>query len=225
MKTKEEIAEIIFDEFRKTNSRAGHIVMFRGFRLNILPNLNPKEQELFLDVTNKLIDYNYIVYEDGQQTGIECFRLTEKGYEYIYDDSATLEFCFQDIPLEKDSIIKETKDWLENYPVVQKLYNEAFEKHKQKIHERNALDDMRLSLEIFLKEILGNQKSLENQLSEIGKYQKEKGLSTEFVNMFNKLLDYYAKYQNNYVKHNDAVNSQEIDFIIHLTTAFMRSFM
>ena len=69
------------------------------------------------------------------------------------------------------------------------------------------------------------QKSLENQLAEIGKYQKDKGLSTEFINMFNKLLDYYSKYQNNYVKHNDAVKHSEIDFVIHLTTLFMRSIM
>jgi hypothetical protein len=225
MKTKEDIAEIIFEQFRKTNSKAGHIVMFRVFRLSIVPKLNPKEQELFFEVANKLIENQYIVYEDGQQSGLECFRLTEKGYEYIYDDDATLEYCFQETPLEKDPMIKETKDWLEKYPAVQKLYNEAIEKYKQKTYERNVLDDMRLSLETFLKEILKNQKSLENQLSEIGKYQKEKGLSVEFVNMFNKLLDYYAKYQNNYVKHNDAVNPQEIDFIIHLTTAFMRCFM
>lgn len=84
---------------------------------------------------------------------------------------------------------------------------------------------MRLSLETFLKEILCNQKSLENQLSEIRKYQKDKGLSAEFINMFNRLLDYYSKYQNNYVKHNDAVKHSEIDFVIHLTTLFMRSFI
>lgn len=43
--------------------------------------------------------------------------------------------------------------------------------------------------------------------------------------MFNRLLDYYAKYQNNYVKHNDAVKYSEIDFVINLTTLFMRNFI
>ena len=82
-----------------------------------------------------------------------------------------------------------------------------------------------LSPEVFVKEILKNQKSLENQLSEVGKFQKERGLSPEFISMFNRLLDYYAKYQNNYVKHNDAVKYSEIDFVINLTTLFMKSFM
>ena len=99
------------------------------------------------------------------------------------------------------------------------------EMREERIYQRNVLDDMRLALETFLKEILQNQKSLENQLSEVGKFQKEKGLSPEFIGMFNRLLDYYAKYQNNYVKHNDAVKYSEIDFVINLTTLFMRNFI
>ena len=138
----------------------------------------------------------------------------------------TLESYFSSVPqITQAPEIKETQVWLANYPAAQKLYNEAIEKYSQRIYQRNVLDDMRLSLETFLKEILGNQKSLENQLAEIGKYQKEKGVSTEFISMFNRLLNYYSKYQNNYVKHNDAVKHSEIDFVIQLTTLFMRSFM
>lgn len=120
-------------------------------------------------------------------------------------------------------IVTETQHWLSKYPEILKQYNSGIEKYKNQVYERNLLDDMRLTLELLLKAILGNQKSLENQLPEIGKFQKEKGLSTEFTSMFNKLLDYYSKYQNNYVKHNDKVISSEVDFIIELTTIFMRN--
>ena len=138
----------------------------------------------------------------------------------------TLESYFSGVPqITQAPEIKETQVWLTNYPAVRKIYNKAIEKYSQRIYQRNVLDDMRLALETFLREILGNQKSLENQLAEVGKYQKDKGLSTEFISMFNRLLDYYSKYQNNYVKHNDAVKHSEIDFVIHLTTLFMRSFM
>jgi hypothetical protein len=126
--------------------------------------------------------------------------------------------------LQKQTTIKETQDFLAEYPSSQKLFNEAIDKYKQGIYLRNMLDDMRLALETFLKEILNNQKSLENQLSEIGKFQKDKGKSQEFINMFEKLLDYYAKYQNKYVKHDDAVKPTEIDFVIGLTALFMRNF-
>ena len=138
----------------------------------------------------------------------------------------TLESYFSGVPqITQAPEIKETQVWLTNYPAVRKIYNKAIEKYSQRIYQRNVLDDMRLALETFLREMLGNQKSLENQLAEVGKYQKDKGLSTEFISMFNRLLDYYSKYQNNYVKHNDAVKHSEIDFVIHLTTLFMRSFM
>jgi len=40
--------------------------------------------------------------------------------------------------------------------------------------------------------------------------------------MFVKLIDYYTKYQNNYVKHDAAVIEEEIEFIFELTSSFMK---
>jgi len=40
--------------------------------------------------------------------------------------------------------------------------------------------------------------------------------------MFVKLLDYYAKYNNSYVKHDDAVIEEEIEFILEITSSFMK---
>ncbi len=37
-----------------------------------------------------------------------------------------------------------------------------------------------------------------------------------------KLLDYYSKYQNSYVKHDSAVNASEMDFVFEITSAFMK---
>jgi hypothetical protein len=90
MKTKEQIAEIILDQFRKTNCKTNHIVMMNVFRHSVIPKLNPKEKELFADAANFLIDNGYITYEDAS-SGLECFRLTEKGYDSIYDDDFSLE--------------------------------------------------------------------------------------------------------------------------------------
>ena len=91
-------------------------------------------------------------------------------------------------------------------------------------YERNTLDDMRLSLELFLKQKLGNNQSLENQIKHIGQYQKEKGRSAEFTNMFRSLLDYYSKYQNEHVKHDDNINQGEVDVVIKLTSDFIDCF-
>lgn len=88
--------------------------------------------------------------------------------------------------------------------------------------ERNVVDHLRLSLELLLKDIFNNGKSLENQKSDIGNYLKSKNISPEISNLLEKVLDYYAKYQNNKAKHDCAVLSSEVEFILYLTGTVMR---
>lgn len=121
-----------------------------------------------------------------------------------------------------ETLIEETKHWLSDYPDSLKLYSEALEKFNNKVYERNLLDDLRLSLELLLKQILENEKSLENQLKEIGQFIQENNGSKELTNMFVKLIDYFSKYQNTYVKHNDSVIESEIEFIYEMTSSFMK---
>lgn len=121
-----------------------------------------------------------------------------------------------------DALVEETKHWLKDFPAALALYSQALEKHAHGAFNRNVLDDLRLSLEVLLKTLLQNDKSLENQLSAVGQLIKTKGGSPELSNMFVKLMDYYAKYQNSYVKHDDAVNEQEIDFILEISSSFMK---
>lgn len=116
----------------------------------------------------------------------------------------------------KDNLVR-----MRDYPEAARLYQKALNKLNEDQNERNILDDLRLSLEILLKKLLSNNKSLENQLNDIGSYVKDKGVSIEVRNMFTSLLDYYSKYQNNYVKHNDFVKRDEIDLIVNLTGAFI----
>lgn len=122
----------------------------------------------------------------------------------------------------KSPLITETKHWLKPFGKSYDLYNSALEKLNKSLYHRNLIDDLRLSLEVLLKELLGNEKPLEKQIADVGVYQKAKGISAETTNMFNTLLDYYSKYQNKYVKHDDNVNPKEIEFIVDLTSTFMK---
>jgi hypothetical protein len=88
MKTKAQIQEMVLDFFRRTHSRAGHVVHMNVFRQNLLYKLNPKEQELYATGLNELITKGYILHETSIP---ECLRLTEKGYDRIYDDNFTEE--------------------------------------------------------------------------------------------------------------------------------------
>jgi len=123
------------------------------------------------------------------------------------------------------TLVLETRHWLNGYPEVRKLFDEALHKHDHGVFKRNTLDDLRLALEILTRQIFGNNKTLENQISTIGQFVKEKRGSPQLANMFEKLVDYYTKYQNTYIKHDDAVITSEIEFIFELTSSFMKHFL
>lgn len=118
-------------------------------------------------------------------------------------------------------LIAQTKQFLSQFPDVKKLYDQAVTNYESKLLQRNVLDDLRLALELLLRRVLGNTKTLENQVLILGKMNKTKGGSQEVINMFQKIVDYYSNYNNTYVKHNDNVNGEEIGFIINLTTTIM----
>ena len=74
-----------------------------------------------------------------------------------------------------ESLIEETRHWLESYPDSLKLFQEALTKFENNLFTRNILDDLRLSLELLLKAVLTNDKSMENQIDGLGRHLKGKG--------------------------------------------------
>lgn len=124
-----------------------------------------------------------------------------------------------------EELIEQTRHWLGAFPEILELFNQALSKYTADIFTRNLLDDLRLSLEKLVQSILGNLKSLENQVPIVGSFVKGRGGSPELSNMFVKLIDYYCKYQNTYIKHDDAVIEEEVEFIIEITAAFMKHFV
>lgn len=121
-----------------------------------------------------------------------------------------------------ETLIGDTLKGLETYPEALKLYNKALKGFNSGTDERHILDDLRLSVEYFLRSILKNEKTLENQVQFLGKYQKDKGISPEISNVFIRIIEIFGKYQNNYIKHNDKVKHSEIEFIFNLTNTFFR---
>jgi len=120
------------------------------------------------------------------------------------------------------ALIQRTQHWLDPYPEVLALYNKAIQKHGAGVFLRNVLDDLRLALEKLLRGLLNNEKSLENQIPSLGLFIKERHGSPELANMFVRLVDYYTRYQNTYVKHDDAVIEEEVEFVFEITSSFMK---
>ena len=124
--------------------------------------------------------------------------------------------------ISETELIQKTKHWLSHHPDALKQYESALAKYEGGIFERNTLDDMRLAFELLVKDLLGNGKSLENQIAEIGAKLKSTCASVELRNMVQQVIKYYTDFQNNHVKHNDAVNDKEIEYIIELTSVVMK---
>jgi len=121
-----------------------------------------------------------------------------------------------------DALVNEMLIWMDKFPKAKANYYNALEKYSQNGNLRNILDDLRLSLELLIQGILENKKSIENNKNEICKYLKDNNINKEITNMFYTILDYYMKYQDNNVKHDENCYEQEAEFIIYITGTFMR---
>lgn len=166
-------------------------------------------------------ELRYVDKESLAKKVVEAFELSyikacickNEGKYRIYPSDIE----FLDAPLVIDVL-----SWLNEYPEVRNTYEKAIIKERKAENYRYIIDDLRLSIEIFFKKLFKNEKSLENQDSNIGKYLSDNNVATQISNMYRKLLDYYEKYNNDNVKHNEKITAVEIDYMIYLTGIFIR---
>lgn len=130
-----------------------------------------------------------------------------------------------DTPLKSSvdtKIIAKTRHWISSYPRAKKAYEQAIEKFENGEYQRNTLDDMRFSLEMLIKDLLGNERSLENNKNDLAALLKQKSASSEFRNMVTTLISYFCLYQNDHVKHNDDIKESELEYTIEFTSTVMK---
>lgn len=90
---KENFKEYVLEQFRKVNSRPGHIMFMRTFRQGIIQRLNPEEQRLFVDTVNEMISEGLVTYETGDG-GMDLLRLTEQGYGQLYQQRSDAQIAY-----------------------------------------------------------------------------------------------------------------------------------
>ncbi len=170
------------------------------------------------------------IYSDWKVEQLNEIRTVQKYIKspFIFDDleqfsnfKTVTEFTPQR-ELQQD-LISETFYWIGNFPKVKNRFERAVALYNDGSDQNDCVNNLRLTLELLVKRILKNDKSLENQLGEIGKYQEELGISVEIRNAFNRTLDCFNKYQNTRVKHDTKINSEhEVEFMFGLTMIFIR---
>lgn len=117
---------------------------------------------------------------------------------------------------------KDLESFLAKYPNVLKPYKSAKEKYERGIYERNVLDDMRLALELLVKNVLKTEvNTLAQQKSKLGTFLEEQDCDPTIRNIFITVYDYYMKYQNDHVKHNNKIARKDINTVLSLTIVLM----
>lgn len=94
----------------------------------------------------------------------------------------------------------------------------------QAFQYRESLDNARLCLELLLKFLLNNDKSLENQKKIFCSWLGKKDVPNEVVNMVWKRLDDYTSIQNNHAKHNlsEKLTTIEVRLILDETYSLIK---
>jgi len=123
------------------------------------------------------------------------------------------------------AVFDPTLAWLNDHPTVKAPLLRALRDKADPVKKRLVLDDLRLALELLLKGVLSNDKPLEKQGVDLGALLKSRGHSKEVANMYRVLLDYFCKYQNEHVKHDEEINDNEVDFLVLLGASFMKLFI
>lgn len=121
-----------------------------------------------------------------------------------------------------EKLVNDNLDWLASYPKSYETFKLSLSEIGVKGKERHVIDNLRLSLELLLRGLLNNEKSLENQNAVLGSYLKGKGTSVQISNLFRVVLDYFNKFQNDNIKHQNNAQSDEVEFILYLTGTLMR---
>lgn len=120
------------------------------------------------------------------------------------------------------NLVNDTLLWLKDYPKAKEYFVLGLQKFNVGIFDRNTLDDMRFSLEQFLRVLLNNAKPLEKQFQDVGKLVKSKGGSPQFTTLLMHLINCYKDYQNEASKHDDKYHEQEVALVIELTASLMK---
>lgn len=162
-------------------------------------------KENFKNVICNLLDESHIPYDLIEDTG--AYFIFPKGVDQF------------DHALVSDVLL-----WLKDYPLTEKAWIKALKAYSESTNltASETADNFRKALERFFQEFFKSEKSLENLKSEYGTFLSSKGIPAEIKNNFEKLLESYTNYNNNYAKHHDKVSKSVLEYIMYQTGNLMR---
>lgn len=108
------------------------------------------------------LTYNHVILDDKKDKYEAKINEYLKRFDVGYLFSAGKFIKIDEIICEPN--VQEILEWIDEYPDAAKAYRAALKKISEKQYARNAIDDMRLSIESLIRSIMGTNKTLENQI-------------------------------------------------------------
>lgn len=142
-------------------------------------------------------------------------------YELIEEGEDVFLFPKGAAELDK-ALVAEPLVWLKKYPNARKTYVVALRQYSEGIYIRDVADNLRKSLETFLQEVLNNSKNLESNKNEICRYLGGNGVDAGILGLFQELINAYKNINDRTAKHNDAVDSKLLEFLLYQTGVLIR---
>lgn len=121
-----------------------------------------------------------------------------------------------------ERLVNDVLHWLEQLPAAHDRFAQALQLMGKPSAARDVVDNLRLALELTIRYVLGNSKSLENQHTPLKDFLKFKGLGTEVTTLYWTMVKHYTDFQNDRAKHGNKVKDEEVEFILYLTGTFIR---
>ena len=196
----------VIESFDDTESMVELISKFVAFTNTIHMHLNNKAIisiiKHFLPNEMDNLHIKYVIDEDGDG----CF-IFPKGAREL-----------------DDALVSEPLEWLKDYPLTRKAWITALQDYSESsdLTASETADNFRKALERFFQEFFQCEKSLENLKSEYGTFLTSKNVPGELRNNFEKLLESYTNYINNYAKHHDKASRNVLEYIMYQTGNLIR---
>ena len=166
------------------------------------------------------LTYNHVILDDKKDKYEAKINEYLKRFDVGYLFSAGKFIKIDEIICEPN--VQEILEWIDEYPDAAKAYRAALKKISEKQYARNAIDDMRLSIESLIRSMMGTNKTLENQIQPVGAALKNKGVLPQAVTFITTMLTHYTKYQNDNVKHHDTLDIEDIEMIVSMTAIMIK---
>lgn len=183
------------------------------------------------DLISKYIEfcncYNF-VHKDAPNAELffiltKCLRETGIQFEVFEDKNGKYVFPMG-IEEFDSALVSAPLRWLSAYPNAEKAWSSALRDYAESVDRKasDVADKLRKALETFFHDFFENDKTLENNKAEYGRYLKSQGVPSEISNNLETLLLAYTNFMNAYAKHHDKTDIKVLEYLMYQTGNIMR---